>query len=196
MHLLTAEKKMLAAQEASQWISELGKGNMFNYPPEVLFAFMEHGMAVFALADDGTLGGFIKIDPWVTYPNGEPEDDGIHGSIATLNHIADGQAVIQGFESGSLIVPPKHQEQDLATELKTLMAADAVESFPGKAIFSVVTNKNKPSIAVNYKCGWIPVPLELEESTIGIDFINVPDWDASIPVTVFVYPPSVPNMKL
>lgn len=164
---------------------------MYHYKPDVLTAFLTCGMAMFSLDEHENLSGFVKVDPWVKYYHEKPMDDGVHGSIATLKHIRDGLAMIQGFESGSLVVDPQHQGHNLATRLKDIMAISTIKQFPSVPIFSVVANSNKPSIRLNNKLGWIPITPDYAKNLTGIDFIHVDDWDSTIPTTIFVYPPSI-----
>lgn len=179
------------AIQASQYIEKYGQGNMFQYTPEELLAFMQHGLAMFTTDLAGMLSGFIKVDPWVNYSQSKPDDNGLHGSIQVLQHIDDNKAHIVGLESGSLVVHESYREHDIATHLKTKMAEHAMEQYPNVPIFSVVTNTNTKSIRLNNKVGWHPITPEQSLEMIHLDVLNVPGWDSTVPVTIFVYPPTL-----
>ena len=179
------------ATQASKYIAKYGEGNMFQYTPEELQAFMLHGLAMFTTDFTGMLSGFIKVDPWVNYPQGAPDNDGLHGSIQVLQHIDDQKAHIVGLESGSLVVHENYREHKIATHLKTKMAEYAMEQLPNVPIFSVVTNTNTKSIGLNKKVLWHPITPEQSLDMIHLDVLNVPGWDSTIPVTIFVYPPTL-----
>ena len=164
---------------------------MYHPKPDALEAFMSHGMATFSLDMQQNVSGFIKVDPWLSYQGGKPDADEVHGTASIFKHIATGAAKILGFESGSLVINPEYQNQGLGGTLKDQMAQFTVKQFPGIPLFSVVSDTNYANIHLNNKMKWPKItPVEAQKLT-GIDFATVDDWDPTMPVSIFIYPPSI-----
>jgi len=184
-------KLMGIATQASALINKLGGEHMFHPPPEALCAYLQAGMACYAVDTEGNLGGFIKVDPWLCYPGGIPEkpDDNIVGK---LNAIETGNATLGILETGSLVVDPKDQNHGLGTELKKQMATQASVHFPGVPVIAVITNDNGPSLHNNIKLGWIPIDNSILCKITGIDVLDgwVPES------TIFVSPESIASLSL
>lgn len=178
------QKLMDVAGQAAALINELGGEHMFHPPAEVLFSYLQAGMACYAVDGTGNLGGFIKVDPWLNCPGGfGPMPDGIAGKLTAIE---SGNAALGILETGSLVVHPKDQGNGLGTQLKVQMSKQASVHFPGVPVIAVVTNDNGPSIHNNQKLGWIPVENDTLKGATGIDVLDgwVPES------TIFVSPES------
>lgn len=179
------EELMKIAEQASILINQLGGEHMFHPSTEELCTYLQAGMACYAVDNEGNLGGFIKVDPWLYYPGGEPEKP--QSIIDKLNSIDNRSAFLGILETGSLVVDPKDQNNGLGTELKEQMSIQAFTHFPGKPVIAVITNDNGPSIHNNQKLGWIPLDNGILRSFTGIDVLK--GWIPSS--TIFAYPKSI-----
>lgn len=179
------DKLMLVATQAADLINQLGGEHMFHPTPDTLCAYMQAGMATYAVNEAGVLGGFIKVDPWLVDPDNaaQTHGDGIFGKLKALEA---GQAKLGLLETGSLVVHPSDQGNGLGTELKVQMAAQASLHYPGIPVVAVVTNDNGPSLHNNHKLGWVPVPNETIVNATGIDLLE--GWAPES--TIFVSPQS------
>jgi hypothetical protein len=173
------------AEQASSLIEQLGGEHMFHPTKEELLAYLQAGMACYAVDYTGKLGGFIKVDPWLYYPAGEPKTQ--QSIVDKLKSIDSGTAFLAVLETGSLVVDQKDQNNGLGTELKVQMSIQASTHFPGIPVIAVITNDNAPSIHNNKKLGWVHLDNGILRSFIGIDVLR--DWDP--PSTIFVYPKSI-----